>query len=66
MNKLLYVYDKDNVKIHNNFIKNSTIKKEAYGANKVSIYSCKDYEIELYQLFDKFSNKQYITTLLLN
>ncbi len=66
MNKLLYVYDNNNKKIHNNFIKNSTIRREAHGASRVSIYSCKDYEIDWFQLLNQNITGKYITTLLLN
>ncbi len=64
MKKLFYEYSNGKYSIHTNFINNKTIKKEANGADRVSIYKCN--ELDLEKIANGFMAGQYITTLALN
>ena len=63
MKKLIYEYSNGEKRIHNNFIKNSTIRREASGAKQVSIYKCNELQIE--KRLNSFVAGEYVTTLLL-
>ena len=64
MKKLFYEYSNGKYSIHTNFINNKTIKKEANGADRVSIYKCN--EIELDKKLEGILSGEYITTLALS